>query len=65
MVFHLSPRKRLSRRMKILVFFLAALLLGLVFVLPVQGYVILGLFSPIILAIIFIDLNRPLHAEKA
>lgn len=51
--------------MKILIFLVAALLLGLVFVFPVQVYVIFGLFSPIILAIIFIDLNRPLHAEKA
>jgi len=46
--------------MKIFIFFVAALLLELIFIYPVQVYVILGFFSPIILAIIF----AAFHAQK-
>jgi hypothetical protein len=63
LAFQLSPRERLSGRMKILI--LSGVLLTLIFMFLVPEYTILTLFSPIIPAIIFVDLNRPLRAEKA
>jgi hypothetical protein len=59
------------RRMKIVVFFAAALLLVLIsvpriFPIEVSPYVILGLLSSsFILAVFFFGLKRLLHAEKA
>jgi hypothetical protein len=50
--------------MKTLTFLVVPLLLAAIFVFLVPEYTILALFSPIILAIIFLDLNRRPHAEK-
>jgi len=60
----LSPQKPLSRRTKILILFAVLLFIfTVIFLVPDLSFYSL-LFSPIILAVIFIDLNRRCHAER-